>query len=168
MNAHVKTALTLAVLAVLLLGGIAWGLSAVSSPFPHKTSQLACYPTTLQPGDRVSAPKVTVSVFNASDRNGLAERTLTAFENQGFGAGDIGNAPKKAVVHYAQVWTTSRSDPAVKLVLSRLGHGARVVHRHYSGTGIVVMVGPQFTKLVPGKASIKVKRPTTVCEPPTS
>jgi hypothetical protein len=168
MNAHVKTALTLAVLAVLVMGGVAWGLSAVSSPFPHRASQQACYPTTLQPGDRVSAPKVTVSVFNASDRIGLAERTMTAFENQGFGAGDVGNAPKKAVVHYAQVWTTSRSDPAVKLVLSRLGNGARVVHRQHSGTGIVVMVGAQFDKLVSGKASIKVKKPTTVCEPPTA
>ena len=168
MNIHVKTLLTLAVLVALVLVGVTWGWAALTHPFPHQAKTLTCYPTVLQPGDRVSAPKVTVSVFNASDRVGLAERTMTAFENQGFGAGDVGNAPKKAVVHYAQVWTTSRSDPAVKLVLSRLGNGAVVVHRQHSGTGIVVMVGAQFHKLVTGKASIKVKKPTTVCEPPTA
>lgn len=167
MNAHVKTLLTLAVLAMLLVVGIAWGWSAATSPFPQSTPQLSCYPTTLQPGDRVSAPKVTVSVFNASDRSGLAERTMSAFEDQGFGPGDVGNAPNGAVVHYAQVWAKDPGDPAVRLVLSRLGDGARVVRRHHSGAGVVVLVGAQFQKLVPGKSSVKVTQPTTLCEPPT-
>jgi hypothetical protein len=166
-TAHLKTLLTLAVLAVLLLVGIAWGWSAATSPFPQSAPQLVCYPTTLQPGDRVSAPKVTVSVFNASDRSGLAERTLSEFEDQGFGPGDVGNAPNGVVVHYAQVWAKDPQDPAVRLVLSRLGDGARVSHRHHSGAGIVVMVGAQFQKLVAGKSSVKVTTPTTVCEPPT-
>ena len=89
MNTHVKTLLTLTVLAVLVLLGVTWGWSSFTQPFPHKASPKACYPTKLQPGDRVSAPKVTVSVFNASQRVGLAERTMAAFENQGFGAGTV-------------------------------------------------------------------------------
>lgn len=167
MNLHVKTLLTLAVLAALLLFGVAWGWSAMTSPLPQKVQTKPCYPTELQAGDRVSAPKVTVSVFNASERVGLAERTMTAFEDQGFGPGNVGNAPKDAHVLYAQVWSTDRTDPAVRLVVSRLGHRAHIIRRHHSGPGIVVMVGPQFGKLVSGRSSVKVASTTSICSPPT-
>ena len=72
MNIHIKTLLTLALLAVLVLLGVAWGWSALTQPFPHKASPKVCYPTKVQPGDRVSPPKVTVSVYTASERAGLA------------------------------------------------------------------------------------------------
>ena len=168
LTTHVKTMLTLAVLVAVVFVGVTWGWSAFTKPFPHTAATKICYPTQLQPGDRVSAPKVTVSVYNASDRVGLAESTLSAFENQGFGPGEVGNAPKKAVVHYAQIWTSDRSDPAVRLVASRLGPNAAVVRKTLSGApGVVVVVGPLFDKLVQGKQSTKVTRPTTICSPPS-
>jgi LytR cell envelope-related transcriptional attenuator len=168
MNLHVKTLVTLAVLAVLLLLGVLWGWSAMTSPLPQKAQTKTCYPTKVQAGDRVSAPSVTVSVLNASDRVGLAERTMTAFEDQGFGPGKVGNAPKGADVVYAQVWTNNRSDPAIQLVASRLGPRGHIITRHSPGPGVVVVVGPQFRKLVSGRASVKVASTTTVCSPPTT
>jgi hypothetical protein len=168
LTAHVKTLLTLGVLAVLVFLGVTFGWSALTKPFPHKAATKVCYPTELQPGDRVSAPKVTVSVFNASTRIGLAESTMSAFENQGFGGGVVGNAPKNAVVHYAQIWTKNPHDPAVRLVASRLGPNAAIVSKKHAGPGVVVMVGPLFAKLVQGKQSTKVTSPTTICSPPTS
>jgi LytR cell envelope-related transcriptional attenuator len=166
-SAHVKTLLTLAVLAVLLFVGVTWGWAALTKPFPHKAASKVCYPTKLQPGDRVSAPKVTVTVFNASDRAGLAERTMSAFENQGFGAGRVSNAPKGTVVHYAQIWTTRRGDPDVRLVASRLGPHAAIVDKKHRGPGVIVVVGAQFDRLVVGKQSTRVTRPVTICSPPT-
>lgn len=168
MNVHVKTLLTLAVLAVLLLVGVTWGWASLTQPFPHKAAPKVCYPTRLQPGDRVSAPKVTVSVFNASERVGLAERTMSAFEDQGFGTGDVGNAPKDAVVTYAQIWTEDRHNPAVRLVASRLGPKAHIISRKGKGPGVSVLVGQRFAKLVQGKQSTKVTEPTTICSPPTT
>ncbi|HEX4472889.1 MAG TPA: LytR C-terminal domain-containing protein [Nocardioides sp.] len=168
LTTHVKTLLTLAVLAVLLFVGITFGWSAMTEPFPHTAATKICYPTRLEPGDRVSAPKVTVSVFNASTRIGLAESTMSAFENQGFGPGSVGNAPKNAVIHYAQIWAQNRNDPAVRLVASRLGPNAAIVAKKHAGPGVVVMVGPLFQKLVEGKQSTKVTSPTTICSPPTS
>jgi hypothetical protein len=167
MNAHVKALLTFSVLAVLLLLGITWGWSAMTSPFPHTAKDPTCVTTTLPPGQRVAAPDVTVSVFNASDRVGLAERTMSSFEDQGFGGGKIGNAPKGTVVFFAQVWTQQPQAPAVRLVLSRLGPHASVKRRASRGPGVTVMVGAQFTKLVPGKSSVRVTQPTQVCSPPT-
>jgi hypothetical protein len=108
-----------------------------------------------------------VSVFNASDRVGLAERTLAAFQDQGFGTGDVGNAPKSARVRYAQIWADDPTNPAVRLVASRLGHHVKVVAKKHSGAGVIVMVGAQFMKLVQGKQSTKVTAATTICSPPT-
>jgi hypothetical protein len=166
MNTHVKALVTLAVLGVLVLLGTTWGWSALTSPLPHSVQQEVCVDTTLQPGDRVSAPKVTVSVFNGSNRVGLAESTLSEFEDQGFGPGEVGNAPKGTQVFYAQVWSRSRHNPAVQLVLSRLGPHARVAAKASLGPGITVVVGQQFTKLVVGKSSVKVTQPTVLCSPP--
>jgi hypothetical protein len=167
LSTHVKALLTLAVLAVLVFVGITWGWAALTKPFPHSTATKVCYPTRLQPGDRVSAPKVTISVFNATDQVGLAERTMSDFEDQGFGPGSVGNAPKGTVVHFAQIWSKDPSDPAVRLVASRLGPHAAVVARKHGGPGVIVVVGPLFEKLVEGKQSTKVTKATTICSPPT-
>jgi LytR cell envelope-related transcriptional attenuator len=167
-NAHVKTLLTMAVLAVLVVLGVTWGWASLTKPLPHRAASKVCYPTKLQPGDRVSAPKVTVSVYNASTRVGLAERTMSAFEDQGFGPGAVGNAPKGTVVHYAQIWTSDPKNPAVLLVASRLGRHAGIVDKKHRGPGVVVMVGRQFGHLVQGRQSTKVTRPTTICSPPTT
>ena len=80
----------------------------------------------------------------------------------------MGNAPKGTVVVYAQIWTQDRHNPAVQLVLSRLGPRAHVIEHKSKGAGVTVLVGPKFTKLVPGKQSTKVTEPTTICSPPTS
>jgi hypothetical protein len=168
MNIHIKTVLTLAVLAVLVLIGIAWGWKSMSTPFPHQATPKDCYTTQLQPGDRVSPPKVTVSVYNASDKVGLAGRTMSALEAQGFDAGKVGNAPKETAVLYAQIWTDDRHNPAVRLVASRLGPRAHIIEHAPRGTGVTVMVGPQFVKLVQGKQSVKVTEPTTICSPPSA
>ena len=167
MNAHLKALVTLGVLAVLLLVGVTWGWSAMTSPFPHSAKSQVCVPTTLQRGDRVAAPKVTVSVFNASDRVGLAERTMASFEDQGFGPGKVGNAPKGTTVNYAQIWTHDRQDPAVRLVVSRLGPKAHIQDKNPRGPGVTVMVGTRFDKLVAGKSSVRVTQPTRICSPPT-
>ncbi len=168
MNAHLKALLTLTVLAVLVLLGVTWGWSAFTSPFPHAASQKVCVSTKVRAGDRVSPPQVIVSVFNASQRVGLAERTIAAFENRGFGGGNVGNAPNGTVVHFAQVWASQPGNPAVRLVASRLGRHAIVVRKHHSGPGVVVLVGPLFQHLVSGKSSVKVTRTTTICSPPGS
>jgi hypothetical protein len=166
LTAHLKTLLTLGVLVVMLLFGVTWGWSAMTTPFPKKAPAKVCIPTTLQPGDRVSAPKVTVSVYNASSRVGLAESTMSSFEDQGFGPGKVGNAPKGTTVLYAQIWTDDRKNPAVQLVISRLGPRAHILEKSTLGPGVTVVVGTQFDKLVSGKSSVKVKVPATICSPP--
>jgi hypothetical protein len=166
-NIHVKAALTLVTLVSLVLIGVAWGWSAMTTSFPHSSTPPVCIRTTLHHGDHVSPPKVTVSVFNASQRVGLAERTMSQFEAQGFAPGKVGNAPHGTDVAFAQVWTNQPANPAVRLVVSRLGHGAHVVHKQHRGPGVTVIVGRMFGKLVGGMESVRVTSSATICEPPT-
>jgi LytR cell envelope-related transcriptional attenuator len=166
-NIHVKTLLTLTVLSVLMVVGVAWGYTALTTPFPHTTSTPPCTSVTYQAGQRIAPPQVLVSVYNASSRIGLAESTIAAFENQGFGPGTVGNAPHGAVVHYAQVWTDDPTRPDVKLVISRLGPRARVFKHSTTTQGVTVVVGPKFTHLVKGRPSVKITTATAVCSPPT-
>ena len=112
---------------------------------------------------------MTVSVYNASDRVGLAERTMAEFEDQGFGAGKVGNAPKGTVVHYAQVWTDDPPDPAVQLVHQPARARRPASPRARTRWARASRRGrPRFEQAggreVP---SVKVTEPTQICSPPT-
>jgi hypothetical protein len=169
-RSHLRTGVTLALLAVVLVVGGLWGWSSFSKPFPKhgSTTTSPCLKVQVAKGDRISAGQLLVSVYNGSDRSGLADQTSSALTDQGFGVGKVGNAPKGTKVPFAQVWSTKTGDPGVKLVLSRLGPLAHVVPKHLKGApGIVVIVGNLFQKPVKGLPSVKVTKPTTICSPPT-
>lgn len=170
MRGHLRSGVTLVVLAALLVAGGLWGWSSFSKAFPHhsSTSTAPCSTVRVAKGDRISAGQLLVNVYNGSSRSGLADQTATALTDQGFVVGTVGNAPKGTQVPFAQVWSKNAADPAVKLVLSRLGPLAHVVPQHLKGApGIVVIVGNLFQNPVKGLPSVKVTHATTICSPPT-
>ncbi|WP_153337838.1 MULTISPECIES: LytR C-terminal domain-containing protein [unclassified Nocardioides] len=159
-----RSALTLGALILLLLGGAAWGWTALTSPLPQ-ISEEVCVDTEIAAGTKIYPDQVLVSVLNAGTRNGLAGRTMQEFIDAGFGEGTRDNAPRGTDVIRAQIWTTTPQHPAVRLVRSRLGE-AKVVKRRTTEPGVVVVVGDKFDNLVPGRKTTVAVGDVTVCSPP--
>lgn len=162
-----RTLLSLAVLALLVVVAGGWGWSMLTEPFPKKAEAPVCSPIDVRAGEHVFAAQVTVSVLNASRREGLAGRTIAALTGAGFAAGTSGNAPQGATVNAVQIWATDTDSPGVRLVAAWLP-GAKVVHKATTEPGVVVVVGDKFGGTGNGPKSITAKTDATICSPTLS
>lgn len=164
MTAGLRSAVTLVGLSLMLVAGAAWGWAQLSRPFPGKAEPPTCVESAFSVGDKVYPQDVTVSVLNASAREGLAGRTMQLLVDDGFGEGDTANAPKDTEVPLAEIWSPDPENPAVKLLRSRFGK-IEVVDREYEAAGVVVVVGDQFQALREGRDSVAAKSDAVVCGP---
>jgi hypothetical protein len=167
MDSRARTVATLGVLGLVLVIGAVWGWSAVTEPFPDRAAPPVCVDRQFDRGEKISRGDVTVSVYNASNRVGLAGLTMDLLVDAGFAEGSEGNAPRKAQVERVQIWTRSPGNPAVGLVASHLGRDVPVVRRRADAPGVMVVVGDNFRDLVQGRRTVTARQPVTVCGPPT-
>lgn len=167
MGARLRSLVTLGVLGLLLVVGAVWGWGALTEPLPERTDPPICVEHTFAEGDRVTPGDVTVSVWNASNRNGLAGLTMELLVDAGFGKGQEGNAPRQAEVGRAAIWTPLPAEhPAVRLVASHLGSGVDIVRRDPDAAGILVVVGDNFRDLSKGMRRVVAGSNAEVCGPP--
>jgi hypothetical protein len=167
LTARLRTAITLAALAVLMVLGVTWGWAQMTKPFPGKVDVPICVDTSYHAGDELFVQDVTVSVLNASDREGLATRTLEELKTLGFATGDTGNAPKgTALTAPAEIWVDDVDNPGAKLLRARLGKVPVVQHPENTAAGITVVVGDQFGDLRQGPQSVILADDAVVCSPP--
>jgi hypothetical protein len=159
------TGVTLLVLCAILAGGAWVGWRQLFEPVSDDPEQSDCTRTEVRPGQRLRSRAVTVSVFNAGDRVGLADQTRNGLVRRGFRDGGVGNAPSETTVRRVQVWTTQRQDLAARLV-SRQFRGQvpiRVVEENL-GPGVVVVVGNLFDGLRPGAPrSLRATKGQSTC-----
>lgn len=163
-----KSGLTLLALLGLVVGGGIWGWAAFTQPLPERGEPPICVDTPVSAGSSVFPEQVIVSVFNASDRAGLAGLTADLLADEGFGTGVLGNAPSGTDVEVAEVWVEDSTNPAARLVRSYLGKRAKVSERASLGPGVTVVVGSGFEGLGRGLESAPARQDTTVCSPPGS
>jgi hypothetical protein len=160
-----RSTLTIIAMIALLAGAAFWGWGAATEPLPEAQDQPLCEDTPVETGQKVYPDQVTVSVFNASSRSGLAGRTAGLLLDEGFPEGDSGNAPKGTTVIHSQIWTSDPESPAVRLVKSYLGAQATVVEGEQLGLGVVVVVGEEFGELAKGRKSAKAVQAGFICSP---
>ncbi|WP_243058650.1 LytR C-terminal domain-containing protein [Nocardioides sp. SR21] len=164
MSRGARTAITLSVLCVVLAIAGLWGWTAAMKPLPAKVDTPICVDKTIDAGEKVFPQDVTISVYNASDRDGLAGRTMQLLTDVGFAEGSSGNVPGQVGV--VQIWTLDPESPAVALVASHLGDDVEVQRRQPPGDGVAVVVGDDFEKLVKGKKAVVVESDAEICSPP--
>jgi hypothetical protein len=163
---HVTTAVTLAVLMVMLVVAAVVGFNALFAPLPgsDEPSATASSPScTAAPArKRLRTKDVKVNVFNAGTRPGLAGSTYDALRARGFKGGEIGNAPS-ANVRRAQVWIVKGEEDAGRLVARQIAKKAKphlVSADEDLGSGVDLVVGNGFRRLVGGAPrSVKVTQP---------
>ena len=161
MSGALRSALTLAVLAVLVLIAAVWGWAALTKPFPRDEPVAICEDETVTPGSEVRRDQVVDSVFNGSGRSGLAGATSAQLAERGFVEGDIGDSPLPATT--TQIWSADPTNPAVLLV-KRQFKQAEVVQGDALGPGIVVVVGENFQALRKKQVeSVVAKADATYC-----
>jgi hypothetical protein len=144
MSGALKSALTLAVLAVLVLVAALWGWAALTEPFPEDEPVAICEDETVTAGSEVRRDQVVVSVFNGSGRSGLAGATSAQLAERGFVEGDVGDSPLPAAT--TQIWSSDPTNPAVLLVEQQFKK-AKIVQGDALGPGVVVVVGEKFQAL---------------------
>ncbi len=161
------TAITLAVLLLVLIGMAAYGYSQLTAPLPGRPSaEEKCTGAEKEVQGFLKRKQVQVSVFNAGNREGFAGATLEKIVDAGFRAGNAGNAPKSAQIRRAVVWTTDEDDPAAKLVATSLGRRTKIeVTKTDLGPGVDLIVGNKFKGIRQGPKKIRLADPVEKCVP---
>jgi hypothetical protein len=147
----------LVAVAVLVVVGIGYGVvSLVRGPSDSEpatdaaATPSACATTFVTAGEALPQPaKVTLNVYNATEKSGLASRTATEFESRGFRIGDVGNDPvDKPITGVAQIRYGPKGAARAELVLLYVP-GAELVQLDRKGRKVDVAVGDAFTGIAP-------------------
>jgi hypothetical protein len=163
---HVTTAVTLLVLVGILAAGALIGIKSLLAPISETSDTPVCSTTPVRKGQRISARQITVNVYNAGTRAGLADETMGVLTNRGFRKGEVGNAPKGTRVTVVQIWSTKGNDAAARLVALQFGRSVRVqVKKTDLGPGVDVVVGDGFRRLVRARRVVVVRNAQSVCLP---
>ncbi len=126
-----------------------------------------CEERTIQPGQSLPSNYLTVNVYNASKKSGVANRVRINLERKGFLGGYVGNNPGALQPKNVMILTQDPSDPRIALVAAQFKGKVEYAAADFDKrNGISVLVGPEFKGVDPKTpTSVKVKVPVEVCIP---
>ena len=171
-----RTPITMVVLLGVLLGAAYYGWNTIVNPDDDskadgstQQNQTTCkHKTVIQKGQQIQAGQVTVNVYNAGTRSGLASETLNLLVEKGFRRGVADNLPDDTGIH---PWGNAS-------VVIPQGVGAptsRLVHNQFIGVvkyvdgpelarGVSVVVGDGFRGVKPASQTfVRVNRKVETC-----
>lgn len=164
-----KTAITLGLAFLFLVGATLWGAWAVFRDTTPETETATvalppCPPPEIQPG------QVSINVFNATGRSGLARLVADGMAQRGFVLATIANDPMaKNVLTAAEIRHGPAGVGQALLVASQVP-GAVLVVDQRPDASVDLAVGERFTELTalptPGPDGQLVAPPPN-CTPPT-
>ena len=160
-------ALTLVIAAAIFAFGGITGFRLLTSSADTADPAPTCTDKTVTKGGQLDSNLVTVNVFNASTRSGLANRVTINLQTNGFLGGTIGNNESATKPSRVAILTDDPDDPRVRLVAQQFKD--KVEYKKPDITvegGVIVIVGDDYSGLKK-KAPTKIKtdRDITACVP---
>lgn len=157
-----KVPVTLLALLALLAFGFKWGYENVTAPPPPDEID-PCVPTQIIDG-KLRADQVTVRVYNASSKRGLAGEVTRSLTDRGFLVDRTGNYPGADAVQGTVVVGTTPDAPEVKLVQGFF-KDAQVIGDNRPEHSVEVRIGegyPGLDDAAPGEIEVPGD---TICLP---
>ncbi len=124
-----------------------------------------CEDRTVAEGEALTSNLVTVNVFNASQRAGLANRVSINLQRRGFLGGTVANSTSEVKPDGVAILTDDRDDPRVKLVAEQFDDVEFSEPDIRATDGVTVIVGDGYKELVKAPREIESDRAITVCVP---
>lgn len=170
-----RAAVTLTMVSLLMLGTFAYAAAYfqgwVGDRVPKPVASPACQVVT--PAKASTPSAVTINVYNATDRDGLAASVAKLLRTQGFKVTEVANDPLgKLIAGVGEVRHGRAGAAGAKLAAARLP-GVRVVPDQRAGNTIDLVLGNTFTalrpprKVAPGKAAAGIQAAIKATPPPT-
>ena len=153
MAARARRRRALITIGILLLGlffAFWYGLSYYQADQERRAAQPPPPTCRTYPPDRVVPADVTVNIYNATRRSGLAGRTSQQFTQRGFQVGKVANDPSsRKTPKVAEVRFGPKGKAAADLVLQVMPEGSKGVELDFASSGVSVALGTDFSSLGP-------------------
>ncbi|MEV5607186.1 LytR C-terminal domain-containing protein [Streptomyces sp. NPDC052225] len=185
-----RSRIVLAIVAsVAAIGLISWGSlqlidvftggdkASAAGPGPaHCTTKPSASPSAARTGDpakKLPAPaQITVNVFNATPRSGLAKETADELKKRGFKIGDVGNATKaydkKVKGTGILLGATKATDAALPVLGTQLAGAEVKADTRDKPTEVDLILGTAFKHLTPKAEADKALTALTHPQPAPS
>lgn len=146
-----RALITLSLVALMLFFAFWYAYSYYKTSTEPTAAPAAVCTTAAAPPKAAAAPKpadITVNVYNATDRDGLAGRTASEVRERGFEVATVTNDPlQRDVPGPAEVRYGKAGAAKAKVVLG-LVKGAKPVRDARSDASVDLVIGEKFTALV--------------------
>jgi len=160
-----RTPVTLIVLLAFVCGAGWYGWRQFRAPIDSNDDP-SCVEAKLAKGSRLKARQVTVNVYNAGTREGLAGETLDKMQQRDFRTGEADNAPSRIRVDEVAIYDARPRSSEVTLVRRQLAGPVRVIAKRDIAAGVDVVVGSDFKGMVQGApTSVRLSRSELACVP---
>ena len=166
-----RAAITLTVVGLVMVGTFAYAAAYfqgwVVTRSPSPSASPTCQAVT--PGQALTPSAVTINVYNATDRAGLAASVAKSLRTQGFKVAKVTNDPLgKPIGGVGEVRHGPTGTAGATLAATRLS-GAKVVPDGRTDNTVDLVLGNKFTalsvppKVAPSKATKPTPSPSNSC-----
>ena len=160
-----RALITLGIVALMLFFAFWYAYSYYrDSNVPHAAPSPTCTATSTATSTAKVPSQVTVNVYNATDRSGLAAKTASDVRKRGFKVSTVSNDPlQKDVAGAAEVRYGATGTASAKLVLT-LVKGSKGVKDGRTDSSVDLVLGAKFTTLTaPSKTTAATAPSASAC-----